>query len=813
MLPQLLRLQPGARACKCITCITRSAIAKSSATPSITSKSSNRHTILFYSTIISTAAAADVTVKQNRRAEWDRKIEELEQSLQTDEEDAFIDEIYSPITAEVIPWSIARGDRKPLSELPNFIRPTNVDTKAGQIEALTGFVQEESGSPTRSNTTPWSIYASERVRSLRREWTPKKAVTVEYAVAKLVSRIMLAAPDITPERKAALLHTIDDLQVKLDGVKELGPFQIGNLERPTYPQYDPASQTNEDGTRRLNQVLLRLFQKCQDHTISVNQMLTKAAYNLLVSPVAPDTITFSELISNFSRHQCVHEADMAIEALEETHLRHDEMSVDTILTHYIRYRNLEGFHRYVLKVQGYYGGLQLAHPNTVLHETSPGRLQEWNGKIIESVNLDARLYNTILSGYSKFSYLGSARQWSKAMSRANVPQDVPVLLGPLSICAHTNNWRPGLRIWQHIEALLSSPETAFQIRRGDQRGAYYLMLKLCRNTSRHDRFKLMYRDALLQGFSMNELFRNIDDITLPARLSDTSDTRRRVISVLMRRVESIQQDMRELAVQLLAHKVLCAGLSLDAVKEVFSESGMGRLYTAWAAGRPWLAEAKTWVNPMPSAFLRKPHAESTTIELLSSGVVNHKTNRLKHQLQVGFKHVFHRMPENLLYIRQRKEQKRLRQSRRNYIRKEKKRLRRSRTIDHHASEAERVTSESTTPYPLDLVPSCSTETIQGPSIPDSAPPLIRAYHNASAMPVAALSPAKVASPPASHAHLSPVLAKDGKPQSFKNHPAEKYILLKDLTRKKMLSSPKKASNQNEDSSSWPDEFSKSLAVG
>lgn len=598
MLPQLLRLRPGAAACKCISCVSRAAVTKPATGIGAPVKGKNRLTILFYSSIISTAAAVDSRAKQSRRKELDDEIYELEQFLRQPDYigDHRADDAVLPTDGgtqqSITSAAPSRAGLTP--RLPKFISPVNINTKAGQLFGLERLVFDEPGSPSHqtssSSTSPWSMYATEERLDKLRPWTAKKLLNVEYVTAELATRLMLETKRVDTIYRQQLSDTLQDLGDKIEALKSAGAYDVGQFERLSFPQYRSSAPKDMLAERvQLNKVLLQLCQARAGLAITPNELFSKVAYNLLVSPVAPDIQSFSTLISHFSNLGCYVQTEMVIDALTDSHVRHNELSVDAILSHFRRARNRDGFHTFVRKIQGFRQGLDLVYPDQESGLGQTCRNRKWGKKNIGSINLDERLYNTIISGYRTFGMTLCAKQWENARREAGYNSDVAVLLPKLASFAYHSDWTSGSHLWSRIEDVLAQHETAMQVRSEHARSAYRHMLTLCRNTGRLIVFKRIYEAGLTAGFSIDELRRGSSSINPAPHVQQILERRRRLARIAQRQAEEREERARLSAIHALAAKILAAGLSLDRVRRMFCEKGKEALYTAWLQEKPWLA--------------------------------------------------------------------------------------------------------------------------------------------------------------------------------------------------------------------------------
>lgn len=607
MLPQLLRLRPGASACRCVSCVSRAAVTKPGTSAGVSAKGNGRLTILFYSSIISTAAAVDSRAKQSRRKELDKKISDLEESLRRPDhtEDSVAVKAASfdsdGIQETEAIASAAPSATSSMPRLPHFVTPTDLNSRDGQLTLLEKLVfssdEERPFQEPSASTSRWSMYATDEQVNEQRAWTPKKLLNVEYRTAQLAAKLMSNPRKIDSVYRQQLSDTLHDLGNRTEALKTAEAHNIGQFERLSFPQYrsSSAGMLREERTK-LNKLLLQLCQARARHAISDEELLSKVAYNLLVSPAPPDLQTFSTLISQFSNLGFPAQAEAVIMTLTDSHIRHNELSVDAILSHYRRIRDRERFHEFVLKVQGFFQGLQLAHPNEQNGLAQACRIRTWGNKKIASVNLDDRLFNTIISGYRVFGMAGSAQQWENARTAAGYSSDLALLLPKLASAACKSDLQNGLQLWGRVECVLSQPEMVIKVCKEHVRSAYHYMLGLCRNTGQMSEHKRIYEAGLKAGFTLEELRRNCGSYTPAPHVRQILERRRRLARIAQRQAEQLEEEARLSAIYALADKILDAGLSLNKVKQMFSEKGKEALYAAWLREQPWLA------NQSPIAY-------------------------------------------------------------------------------------------------------------------------------------------------------------------------------------------------------------------
>lgn len=599
MVSSWLRLRPGASAaCRCVSCISRTAVNRPAGAPA---KSSSRLTILFYSSIISTAAAADSAAKTRRRDQLDAKISELEQELCPDSRRiAIAHESDDPLPGQditgVLDTSWLHAQRRDgTGRLPmHFGRQITTPLASARLDYGHSRPFPDIEVPQHASVTGKEIASGASSSHPRNgqaisSWTNKKLLTVEHSVAKLATRFMLASRR-TRRRRATRLHSaLQDLQWRLDRIKDLSNIDSQAVPNLQYPRYevDSTPSTCDHQRSNLNKAISDLCRRAMLGTLSLSSLLYRISYNLLVSPVAPDIITYTLLITRLDRLGCPDWAEMVIDSLRETHLRPNVVSATAVLDHYARYRKPEDFHRSVLQLQGYYGGPMLARPGNHAHKPGQSILHPSNGKSIQLLELDQRLYHRIISGYEAFGYHKSALEWTHIMQEAGFRIDLPTLNNRLRHQASRGTWPTGTQIWTEIRRRLDTSDDNV-IRREDTRIAYYWMLRLCRKFGKMDEHDRIQSEGFNQGFSENDLSRLKPQAPQSPYHFDVQRLRRSKVALLGKRAQRIIDEVRSIQVLALASSLSITGGTLSDVKNIFSSHGQEERFNRWLSESPWL---------------------------------------------------------------------------------------------------------------------------------------------------------------------------------------------------------------------------------
>lgn len=495
------------RRCRCYTCQANPAEAAILRRPTRTSRLApwRRLTTLFYSSLITAAAAADVEVKKKRREQWQTAIAAAEEDLQrgqTQSHESDDGTLYKvEETAQHGLSSVEHRDDHSEHEAPHALAKVLQRFGISLAPVPWGLLGRDVG--------PESLYASDERRKMPRRWTPKKLATLELAVAKLALRLWMDIPDLTSTGSldavelVDLVQALEDVKKKLAHISTQDPLRLDQPFRVNAPKYSPSGQSDDPGTRELNKSILQMTKACDQGEVSLSNMLARVVKCLLSSQSPPERTTMSILLEYFASHGHYHLAAAVCECIEDSHIRLDEVAVNTILDYYIRANDKEGFGRFRLKMEGYYGGLALANPYVrISWRRSKDRLRRYDGKVFQGLELDSVLWHTLLRGHILFRQTPLSIKTFYKMTEAGFKTELPELNDLLYQATMDHDWNRGIEFWNTIDLqwMPRDPLTPLQPH-SSYCSAFRRVLKLCRCCQKWDEFNDLFRRAVRHGLS------------------------------------------------------------------------------------------------------------------------------------------------------------------------------------------------------------------------------------------------------------------------------------------------------------------------
>lgn len=449
--------------------------------------------------------------------------------------------------------------------------------------------------PRSLTIAPGSIYA-DRIYTTRdgrpklRDWTPKKLLNVETAVAQMTTRMLMhiakLSPDAADPKSQTARHLRDyklNLRVlheRLKLIKALRDAQDPEcLGRMQYPRYDGPMQGDRIWANDLNRSLQELLDRHSRRSLSDEQVISRIVYNLMISKQAPDNRTFTTLISYFSRIGQHNLAGIVVNGLDSSNIREDEMSVNAVLTHYVRSRNRTGFLRFAERMRGLHGGLFLAHPKSRIGRGTNIRRTKEHGNV-QCIEEDGPIFTSLINGYLVFGKFASAMQTYWKMIEKGFEPDTRVFGSFLHFFSRAAKkdknldelWEKGSAAWKALKALRKTDSLA--VDRSFMAAAYANMLALCQSCHRPHEYSQISRERLAEDFRRKETpwFR------VDMRISRSRQRKLREIENMLLRVE---EDLRTATARVVALKTFWAGDSLLRVQDAFRQASDGPAHQPW----------------------------------------------------------------------------------------------------------------------------------------------------------------------------------------------------------------------------------------
>ncbi|KAI9715706.1 MAG: hypothetical protein M1828_000721 [Chrysothrix sp. TS-e1954] len=586
---------------------------------------------LGFSAIFTAAGAIDVGIKRRRRKQWDDCIQTARSQLDEDDSAPVRDatEIKEPSSVMAHPSHVTKDSLAPAltpvakseaapaqlwrtgqdssaialrNSSSGVLAPTASDVQplAGwlnngrleivQIRRLEGLVRRSLERPFQTRQTSfWApskpsmrySFESDQVQAdpSMPYWTPRKILTMELAMAKLATSLLLdsypvsANADTSVSSRHGFFYPLNPVELRrrvarlsgdLETVSRMADQDLHKIESPQLPTYvKPQPAHNESASScaqsreakvALTRAMLTIFQKLSQGIFTLENAIAKTAYNLLMFTVAPSITTMTLLVSRLSALNHHSMVDKVVEATLQSTMRVDGMFINSVLTHYMRKGDVTSFAGFIKKMEGSSGGLNLAHPN-VRHA------QFWRGKSVQVFDKDLPIYRTLIRGYLQFGLFTQGVQTYRDMRVNSIEPDLGTMTPFLVYFARQKQWSMGYAMWRKMchHHLSYGPPTN-SITRREQQAAFAAMLRLCRTCQRPAEYDEISQQASARSLSIFEG----PDIYYPpetrfSRSKDTMKSTVRKAAVIERKCQVQLDQFQRLAMEVLASKIVLSG--------------------------------------------------------------------------------------------------------------------------------------------------------------------------------------------------------------------------------------------------------------
>ena len=466
-------------------------------------------TTLFYSSIISTVALADVKAKNRRRRQWQEDIAAVERDIQ-----------YGQYRTQGL-------DEESLNEFTDCKeqdfgeRQNDGDEYEEKMRHALADVLRSFGVPLTPVPLgllgrmggPQSIYATKELRSLPVRWSPKKLITLELSVAKLAVRLWMAIPDLTsiPSFDAVemvdLVRMLENINSKLARIPGQDPCNVEESLGVDAPQYIPQSDRDSPAIWELNSTLRQAAAQCDQGNTSFSVMLATIIRVLLTTKTPPEVSTMTIILKQLTLRQHYELAKAVCECMLDSHLRLDEIAADAMLDLYITADDKEGFNQFRLKMDGYNDGLGLANPKSrITWQRNKSRLNRYNNKVYQGIEPDFVLWHTLLRGHLHFEQIASSIKTFYRMTKAGIETRLVELNELLYSAVNDSDWFRGMGFWGFIDSQWMPGDPTAPLRpHSIHCSAIRNALKLCMRCCRWDEFEALYKRALRHGLTPSVL--------------------------------------------------------------------------------------------------------------------------------------------------------------------------------------------------------------------------------------------------------------------------------------------------------------------
>lgn len=480
--------------------------------------------------------AAKAAEEQIKREKWDAAILQAQVELQREG----WDDPHETDVLDAVQKSNQYGMYDALS-VRDLKKPVAADSLRDEerVVLLNILSQDPRNGPKFRRYSPQSLYAKDSAMYEKPHWTPKKYATLENSMAKLATRLMIHSySNVRRENcdgniKELERHEaqLEFLTQRLKNVQEMQNSPAHDLQRLKYPRYRQSTESGAQAAevKDLRVSLMRLFQSHARGQKTFEESLRKMAYNILVSPHAPDLALMTMMIQRFSRLQQHQVAELVVEALFESNIRPNEYAVASIFNHYGRRRDRVGISKLVLKLQGYHNGLMLADPSIDTCGNQNKDVKEWRGKRIQSINLDPMVFYTMIKAFLDTNQLSKAFKAFGWMQQEGFLPDLKLLSAFLHYFARMRDWSGGVQIWEQISLKFFHEDVRLYDNTQEQR-TYCIALRLCSNCDKPDDYSAVLTQALRRGLSLQAVIspEASDKRTIDCREAEIASIKRKI---------------------------------------------------------------------------------------------------------------------------------------------------------------------------------------------------------------------------------------------------------------------------------------------
>jgi hypothetical protein len=362
---QVLWSRAQARAaCRCGSCL-HAAIARRTTTAA--GRRRLKVSDLFtacYSTILATAAFADAKVKEDRRKEWDRVIEEAKAGIPPNEPEYVEGTQSQPITDSLGPTKSSDGKPNAQNSLSKPTWGRNGWTAPPRIQetALESKLRILNSKLKEVSISPESVAEQEAVKitspdiDIDNQWVeedwdrelqprePRRQLhlrKMEEMIAKLVDRLLRQTSIYSVESSAA--PGPNDIREQMNEMAQrIGMLRTGFTRLPTY-SWDDMESVQEQRSA-LHRSLTALCYRTDPSKPSIDLMLAKVCYNLLISTAPPSIFTYNTLLREFNRLRQPNLTEIVIDSyFYESKLKLTRTTGRLILDHYRIKKDPHGF--------------------------------------------------------------------------------------------------------------------------------------------------------------------------------------------------------------------------------------------------------------------------------------------------------------------------------------------------------------------------------------------------------------------------------------------------------------------------------------
>jgi hypothetical protein len=461
-------------------------------------------------------AFADAKVKEDRRKEWDRAIEEVKAGIPMEESDVpgrihattMSDNFWRriPYSPMVVSNEDGRAQKacKPIPAVWNgtswIAQSTTQDMPLEtQLRILDAHFKQSLECSTQTSTkrqTPPHDYID-----TEEEWIedddpslqlgPREPLIrlhlgkMEEMVAKLVSRLLLGTRAFSSLRGPGATANSDFSWQMKEMTERIEALQKGTTRLPAYSWRD--DQSVQEERRELHRSMTALH-KTALQSFDSDLMLAKICYNLLISSSPPSIITYNILIDSLTQLGQHDLAQIVVDSfLYDSKYRPSPATVRIILNHYTSKNDPTGFHAIVNRMRSVDGDMRLKKRALCLLPIPA--VQEWAlanklthraGCISQKTPRSTKIFESLIQGSLGMTSITSAVRYVRAALREGAQLKSEIIFEVMRACVNRVDYRAGKSlmaiILSHWEYGAVYPDIAYSAK---VRYIIYQLLHIC----------------------------------------------------------------------------------------------------------------------------------------------------------------------------------------------------------------------------------------------------------------------------------------------------------------------------------------------
>jgi hypothetical protein len=462
---------------------------------------------------LATAAFADAKVKDDRRKEWDRVIAEAKAGIPINQAEYVEGVQLHPLPDSLGPRlsSVSMSSLEPhqsLSEahktqstwggkswtVPPRTQETSLESKLrildSQLKEIAlspeNLTEQEAVGPTLQDID----LDNEWVETPDRELPPREPKRkmhlekLEQMVASLVDRLLLQTSIFSVQSTAAWAR--NDIQREMnDLAQRIQSLKAGFSQFPAYCWEDVDSV--EEQRCALHRSLITLCNRTTADKSSLDLMLAKICYNLLISTAPPSISTYNILLSELNRLGQPQLAQIVVDSfLNESRFKPNRETCRLILDHYRIKKDANGFKVTTKQMGGHLKGLRIKRRH--INDLWVRSIQEWaltNKVILRESHLYQKMprgtaiFDSLIRGSLEMKGVRCAVRYIRAALREGSTVTSETLCTVIKACLTQLDFGAGISLLRAILSWSESADFSTTFYSNEMRHHLYNLLSLC----------------------------------------------------------------------------------------------------------------------------------------------------------------------------------------------------------------------------------------------------------------------------------------------------------------------------------------------